>query len=129
MTSVENVVQWLHSAAFILAVAAAIVFLVRTRFWFPRYVHWFAGVALVIGLGVLAIYSADPANTGGWTRRVVVVLVFPAIVYFLFVILGGQRAAYDARRWMRCPNCGAEAHPGEVCGSCGQRLVSDRPPI
>jgi hypothetical protein len=124
--SVWHVARWFHAGVAALSLILTVSFLVRTRFWFPRYIHWLAGLALVIGHVMVATW---PANSVGWGAKLLAVLLFPAMIYLLFVILGGQRAAYRARQWVRCPNCGGEGPPGEVCRSCGQQLVSDRPPI
>jgi hypothetical protein len=127
MTSETTLVQWLALAFIIVSAVGAIAFLVRTRFWFPRYVHWLAAAALCIGLGMLALIPADArVNRGNWVpvKKSIVVLLFPGIVYTAFVFYGGQRVAYDARRASaatRCPYCGESAGlPGEACCSCGQ---------
>jgi len=100
----------------------------RTRFWVPRYVHWMAAAALLIGLGMLVIMPSDaPVNREGWPtlNRALVVLFFPAVVYLAFVVYGGQRAAYEARTdRIPCPHCrGSQGIRGETCPACGQTIA------
>jgi hypothetical protein len=119
-----------HAILVVLAAIGFFRFLVRTRFWFPRYVHWMAMIALGVGVGVLALIPAEaPMNQGGWIgfKRALVVLLFPGIVYVTFVFYGGQQAAYAARRHkgaVMCPHCREAAGcPGEPCGRCGQTIA------
>ena len=128
-SEVSTLFEWLRVGLIILAAVSAVVFLVRTRFWFPKYVHWLAAIALAIGLGMLSLIPADaPINRGESAafKMFLIVLFFPAIVYVAFVFYGGQRAAYNARlntNAVRCPNCGDSAGlPGEACGRCGQTV-------
>jgi hypothetical protein len=59
--------QLLHATLVFLAAIGLFRFWVRTRFWFPRYVHWMAVLALGIGLGFLGLIPQDaPLNRGGW---------------------------------------------------------------
>ena len=122
-------VRWFHFGLILLTAIGAFIFLVRTRFWFPRYVHWLAVIALAIGFGMLAIIPPDaPLYRGNWIalKETAVVLLFPAIVYAAFVFYGGQRAAYEARRVsaaVRCPHCGEGVGlAGEACAECGQTI-------
>jgi membrane protein YdbS with pleckstrin-like domain len=114
----------------LLLVAAAIGFFrfwAHTRFWFPRYVHVMAVVALAIGVWLLSIVPSDaPLNKGSYTmlKQALIVLGLPALVYFVFIFHGGQHAAYESRQRrqaVRCQFCGgAEAAPGTACPACGQ---------
>jgi hypothetical protein len=122
-------VRWFHVGLIILTATGAFAFLVRTRFWFPRYIHWLAAIALAIGFGMLAIIPPDaPVNQGNWVgfKQGMVVLLFPAIVYGAFVLYGGQRAAYETRHIaaaMGCPHCGEGIGlAGETCAACGQTI-------
>jgi hypothetical protein len=119
--------QWLHGLVLFLAAIGFFRFLIRTRFWYPKYVHWLAAIALVIGVGLLFLLPADaPVNQGDWIglKKAFTVLILPAIVYFAFVFYGGQRAAYEARQYgnaVRCPSCRAGTGvPGQACDVCGQ---------
>lgn len=122
--------QLLHGAVVILAAIGFFRFWVRTRFWFPRYVHWMAVLALGIGLGFLGLVPLDASlNRGDWPglKKAGIVLVFPGIVYITFVFYGGQRAAFEDRhrRSVPCPNCRDSAGlPGDACPTCGQTLPS-----
>jgi hypothetical protein len=119
--------QWVHAALVILAAIGCFRFLFRTHFWFPRYVHWMAVLALGIGLGMLGLIPQEaPINRGGWLglKKAAVVLLFPGIVYVAFVFYGGQRAAFEARHRtsaVRCRHCRVGAGlPGDPCPQCGQ---------
>lgn len=125
--------RWVHFGVVVLASLAAVGFLIRTRFWFPKYVHWLAVGALGVGLSMVTIIPADaPINRGEWVafKKTLSVFLFPVIVYAAFVFYGGQRAAYDARRitdGICCPHCGESGVlPGEACSACGQ-TVPPRP--
>ena len=133
MTSVRTLAQWIHLGVAVLTMAGALVFLVRTRFWFPKYVHAMAAVALAIGLGLFQIgaFADSPLNRGPWgpVKQALLLLFFPAIVYATFLYYGGQRVAYDdrARRAVTCPNCGqAKGMPGTACSGCGQTILIRR---
>ena len=121
--------RWVHVGVIILTAIGAFAFLVRTRFWFPKYIHWLAAIALAIGLGMLPIIPPDaPVYRGNWVvfKETAVVLMFPAIVYAAFVFYGGQRVAYETRRVgaaVRCLHCGdGVGLAGEACVQCGQTI-------
>jgi len=123
-----HALRWLDVAWKIAAAIILIRFWIRTRFWFPTYVHWIAAVAFLIGLGMLVIMPADaPMNRGGWAgvNKTLLVLFFPAVVYVAFVFYGGQRAAYEARSdRIACPHCRAsEGFRGTTCTACGQTIM------
>jgi len=123
----HTVARWIHMAGAVLTATAALIFLIRTRFWFPRYIHWMAAIAFAIGLGSLGLVPADaPVNKGDWApeKRAMIVLFYPAFVYGAFVFYGGQRATYGARfRVPACPHCGQPGGlPGDSCGQCGQLI-------
>jgi hypothetical protein len=122
MTSVRTLAQWIHLGVAVLTTVGALIFLIRTRFWFPKYVHGMAAVALAIGLGLLQIGAfADP--------DALLLLFFPAVVYAAFIYYGGQRAAYEdrVRRAVTCPHCGqASGVPGSACSGCGQTILVRR---
>jgi 4-amino-4-deoxy-L-arabinose transferase-like glycosyltransferase len=94
----------------VILVAAAIVFFwfwTRTRFWFPRYVHVLAIIALALGIYMSATVSDDaPINKHGPYAKILIVFFLPAFVYFFFVFFGGQHAAYRNRCTSLCPHCG-----------------------
>src|SRR6186997_77333 len=59
--------QTIHALLVVLAAVGCFHFLIRTRFWFPRYAHYLAGVALVVGLACLAMTPPDaPISQGAW---------------------------------------------------------------
>ena len=124
--------EWLKAAqivhAVVLAVAAvgAFRFAIRTRFWLPRYVHNLAAFALVLGLACLTLLPPDaPIHRSDWggLKKALMALIFPGLVYLVFVVLGGQRVAYERshRATRRCPSCGQpNLGPSQRCPSCGR---------
>lgn len=72
----------------------------RRRFWVPRYVHIIAAIALVIAifLGWMG-FSIGNVNNPEKAIRVCILMIilFPSIVYFFFVFYGGVEAAYKSR--------------------------------
>ncbi len=91
-----------------LAALGFVKFWARTRFWLPRYVHVLAGFALAVSMwGVSAAPVDAPMNKHGPIVRLLFALVVPAMVYFFFVLHGGQRAAFDRSfsRLVPCPSC------------------------
>src|SRR5881296_352070 len=103
--------QIVHAVLVVLAAAAAFRFAIKTRFWFPRYVHWLAVFALLLGVGCLALMPAGaPINHDEWggLKNALLVLLFPGLVYGAFVFYGGQRVAYErthSHANTACPYC------------------------
>ena len=67
-----------------------------------------AGFALAVSMwGVSAAPVDAPMNKHGPIVRLLFALVVPAMVYFFFVLHGGQRAAFDRSfsRLVPCPSC------------------------
>jgi hypothetical protein len=68
----------------------------RRGYRIPRYIHVMALVAALIGWGLVEITPADaPVRRGGLLEAIFIVLIFPAIVYGVFVLLGGAQASGD----------------------------------
>jgi hypothetical protein len=67
----------------------------RYKYWVPRYVHAVAVLALLVicWLNWLWVQAGGEITT----RRVLMILTFPAIVYFFFIGAGGVKAALTAR--------------------------------
>jgi len=115
----------------IVAVAGGVLYLRywrQTKFWLPRYVHYLAAVALVVG--VFAVWTSPPGapiNRGRWrdVKRTLMAISLPALVYGWFVIHGGQLAAHERMHPQRpCLHCGkAAVTPGTSCPHCGQSLL------
>jgi len=121
--------QTVHAFLLVLAAIGAFRFAIGTRFWFPRYIHYLAAFASVLGLTCLTFIPADaPINQSEWggLKKGLLVLVFPGLVYFFFVFHGGQRVAYERTHQpeaMLCPYCRSpQAGPGSRCSHCGQTL-------
>ncbi len=126
-----NAAVLIHGVVLILAAIGFFWFWIRTRFWLPKYVHWMAAAAMLIGAGLLWFLDADVPVTRGqraWLKEALLVLMFPAIVYVAFVFYGGQHAAYGARvtrTAVRCPHCGTgKGMPETTCSVCGQTIPS-----
>lgn len=105
-----------HRLLLVLAALGYFAFWTRTHFWMPRYAHLLAGGSLLIGIAVLAMTPADaPVNREplGWVKKGAMLAVFPTLVYFFFIVYGGQRAAYQ--RAHACPRCGAGHAPDARC--------------
>jgi hypothetical protein len=66
---------------------------VRGGFRIPKYVHVMALSAALIGWGLLEISPEDaPVRKQGLIQAASLVLIFPALVYGAFVLLGGALA-------------------------------------
>jgi hypothetical protein len=127
MRSWMTVANAVHVLLLVVAAIWFFRFWARTRYWFPRYVHVMAVVALAIGVWLLWIVpSAAPLNKDSYKifKQALIVLGLPALVYFVFIFHGGQHAAYESRQRsqaVKCPFCGgAEAATGTACPACGQ---------
>ena len=126
MWKVLEALNAIHIIFILIAAVSFFSFWIRTRFWFPRYVHYLAVIALL--LAITTVITTDPEapiNQGewAWLKRAAITLAIPGTVYFVFVFYGGQRAAYDGRHVKKpCPYCGARrsTNPGALCPNCGQ---------
>ena len=67
----------------------------RGGYWMPRYVHVLAFGSLMVILSINWLWI----QAGGemWATRYVVIGLFPAVVYFVFMTFGGMRAALKRR--------------------------------
>ena len=127
MTDLVEGAKWLHVAFLLVGAAGSVAFLIRTRFWFPRYLHWMAGIASAIGLAMLRVVPEDaPLNSGEWRllKLGLMVIAFPGLIYGTFILYGGPRAAYESRHSPPpCPYCGGERDDhGAECTNCGQTI-------
>jgi hypothetical protein len=58
-------------------------------------------IALFLGLGLERLMPDDaPARSQGLLGYVLIVLMFPALVYGTFVVFGGPQAAFDGKTAM-----------------------------
>ncbi len=72
----------------------------RRRFWVPRYVHIIAAIALVIAifLGWMGFSIGNVNNPEKAIRAwILMIILFPSIVYFFFVFYGGVEAAHKTK--------------------------------
>jgi hypothetical protein len=120
----------LHVLLVVLAAVGFFHFWARTRFWVPRYVHYLAGLALVLSLAALALMPPQAPihrSAFGGIKKALFVLIMPALVYVVFIAYGGQKVAYERthrRRLVSCPYCrDAEVLPGSQCPKCGQTVT------
>jgi hypothetical protein len=121
----------IHVALVVLTAAGLIHFWARTRFWLPTYVHYLAAVGFALGLACLASMPPNAPihrNPWGGLTKALLVLAMPALVYVVFIVYGGQKAAYEAARprdLVVCPYCrDAEVLPDSQCLNCGQTAGS-----
>jgi hypothetical protein len=84
-----------HGVLLAISAVGFFIFWARTRFWLPKYVHILAAIGLVVGVWcAFNIPGGALINKGGPTAKFPLALSVPAIVYFFFVVYGGQRAAF-----------------------------------
>jgi hypothetical protein len=98
----------IHGILFAVAAVASFKFWVRTRFWFPRYIHVLAAISLGVMCLVLSTMPPDAqASKYGLISRCLFALTLPAIVYAAFIVYGGPRAAFHSRYQVTvpCPFC------------------------
>jgi len=139
--TIRNGLSIVAGILLILTAIRSLPFWVRTRFWFPKYVHVLASIGGAVGLWCLVGMPEHGPRNDGPVAKVLVVLALPAIIYFIFLLYGGQRAAYlrHLEKSVSCPHCklpvsarhnidsapdlklpGIEGH----CPHCGQSLLS-----
>jgi len=136
----------LHAVFLILVAIGFFAFWVRTRFWLPKYAHLLAAIGGAVGLWCLANTPDDvPISKQSPIAKLLFVLVLSAIVYFFFVLHGGQRAAYERHfgTSVPCPYCklpvparrnrnstpdGKLSYTKRKCRHCGQTFASQRVP-
>jgi hypothetical protein len=72
----------------------------RRRFWVAKYVHVIAAISFIVAflLGWMA-FSLDHLSNSQRAIRIWILMsiLFPTIVYFVFVLLGGVEVAYRNR--------------------------------
>lgn len=98
-----------HAALLVVAAFGFFKFWGRTRFWLPKYIHVMAGIAFLTMFWVMSMAPADaPVNRWGVMSRFLFSLALPAIVYFFFIVYGGQHAAFRTSVAIHapCPFCG-----------------------
>ena len=92
--------QLIHGLLFLIVGVFNLWFWSRRRFWVPKYVHVIAAISFVIAflLGWMA-YSLDHISNPQRAIRIwiLITILFPTIVYFVFVFYGGVEAAYRNR--------------------------------
>jgi len=95
----------IHGVLILIAGVFNLWFWSRRRFWVPKYVHVIAGISFFIAffLGGMA-YSLGDISIQQKAIKIwiLITILFPTIVYFVFVFLGGVEATYR-RRFPRKP--------------------------
>ena len=85
LEGVHRLIVWLT----VLAGIASVIFWAKSGFWVPRYIHFMAFSAFLLGAGLawLARISGDPLAD----RHALLIIVFPLAVYVTFAFYGGVR--------------------------------------
>ena len=97
--------QFIHGILLVIGAIGLFKFWRRSGFWLPTYIHVMAAIGFVVTYWALSSAPADaPAGKDGPFGRLLIALILPAIIYFYFLIHGGQRAAFD-RSFAPCPSC------------------------
>ena len=131
----------IHGIVLIIAALASFRFLVRTRFWFPKYIHVLAAIGFAVSIWAVAAMPPDaPANKNGPVVRLLIAFVLPAIIYVFFIVYGGPRAAFYSsfKSAAPCPFCQSPVRTlpedvnnpkpsaqfaESVCPQCGRDLI------
>jgi hypothetical protein len=88
-----------HALAALIVAAAHFTLWRRTGYWLPRYIHFLAVVAFLVGIATTRTIPPDaPIARWGLFGQVFLLLLFPALVYFFFIFYGGHAAALRRRR-------------------------------
>ena len=85
LEGLNQLIVWLTVVAGI----ANVIFWAKSGFWVPRYIHFMALSASLLGAGLawLAWISSDPLAN----RHALLIVVFPLAVYVTFAFYGGVR--------------------------------------
>ena len=130
----------IHGILLLVAAVGLFKFWRRSGFWLPTYIHIMAGIGFVITYWALSATPPDaPASKYGPLVRLLIALILPAIIYFFFIIYGGQRVAFRRSFPKKsCPFCQGlvEVLPEDIhapgvgtrfaereCPHCGQALT------
>jgi hypothetical protein len=106
--TLRNGLSILAGVLLIFTAIRSLPFWVRTRFWFPKYVHLMASIGAAVMLWCLTGTPDDaPISKDGPFAKLLFVSSLPAIIYFIFLLYGGQRAAYQRHfeTSVSCPHC------------------------
>jgi uncharacterized membrane protein len=90
----------IHGVLIIIAGVFNLWFWSRRRFWVPKYVHIVAAISLVIA--ILLGWMAFPLDQTSNPQRAIgiwifITILFPTVVHFVFVFLGGVETTYRRR--------------------------------
>jgi phosphotransferase system glucose/maltose/N-acetylglucosamine-specific IIC component len=90
----------IHGVLILIAGVFNLWFWSRRRFWVPKYVHVITGISFAIAffLGWMG-YSLSEISIQQKAKImwILITILFPTIVYFVFVFLGGVEATYRRR--------------------------------
>jgi hypothetical protein len=140
--TLRNGLNILAGVLLIFTAIRSLPFWVRTRFWFPKYVHLMAAIGAAVMLWCLAsTLDEAPISRDGPLAKLLFVSSLPAIIYFIFLLYGGQRSAYlrHFEKSTLCPSCKSPVlvrgntdsaadrklpNTERHCPQCGQSLPS-----
>jgi hypothetical protein len=113
--TLRNGLSILAGVLLIFSAIRSLPFWMRTRFWFPKYVHVMAAIGAAVMLLCLAGTPDDaPVSKDGPLAKLLFVSSLPAIIYFIFLLYGGQRSAY-LRHFEKSILCSCCKSPVLVC--------------
>jgi hypothetical protein len=69
---------------------------IRRGFWLPRYIHVLALIAFLLGIGTVWLLQSQ--GLAKPNSIVLILLIFPAIVYGTFIFHGGGAHAPDPQK-------------------------------
>jgi hypothetical protein len=137
---VFSAINLIHAVFLAVAAFGLFRFWKRTHFWLPKYIHVMAAIAFLVMFSAMSKAPPDaPVNHWGVVSRFLFSLLLPAIVYFFFILYGGQHVAFRRLRTKQIPClfCGgmvaaqvwgpsegtsSPQYVEETCPHCGQAL-------
>ena len=130
--------DYVSIARLVIAVVMAVgyfVFWRRTRFWVPKYVHFLAVVGFIVSVWCMRTMPDEaPLNREGSVIKALFAFLLPAMVYFFFMFIGGQKEAFRNHidKLKICPYCNSsleslherDDRDEKQCTYCGNLLYT-----